>query len=101
MFTTATPSRIRCVAPARKPSATIGSSTLWYTGSMAEPSGTISRWNVHSEAYPAASALAANPARLSGVAQMPDTGAPNPIRIPHTLGSVLGKTQQTRTETQP
>ena len=68
---------------------------------MAEPSGTISRWKVHSESYPAASALAAKPARLSGVAQMPDTGAPNPIRIPHTLGSLVGKTQQTRTETQP
>ncbi len=65
---------------------------------MAEPSGTMSRWKVHSEAYPAASALAANAARLSGVAQMPETGAPNPIRIPHTLGSLVSKTQQTRTE---
>ena len=43
MFTTATPSRIREVTAAAKPSATIGSSTLWYTGSIAEPSGTISR----------------------------------------------------------
>src|ERR1700745_88391 len=66
---------------------------------MAEPSGTMSRWKVHSHAYPAASALAANVARLSGVAQMPDTGAPNPMRIPNTLGSQVGKTQQTRTET--
>ena len=58
---------------------------------MAEPSGTISRWKVHNEAYPAASALAAKVARFSGVAHTPDTGAPNPICIPLTLGSEEGQ----------
>ena len=75
----ATPSRIRDVRAAAYPSATIGSSTLWYTGSMPDPSGTSSRWNVHSDAYPASSARSENAARYSGVAHAPATGAPNPI----------------------
>ena len=82
MLTTATPSRIRDVTAATKPSATIGSSTLWYTGSMPEPSGTSSRWNVHNDAYPASSARSENTARYCGVAQAPETGAPNPIFMP-------------------
>ena len=82
MLITATPSLIRDVRAARYPSATIGSSTLWYTGSMPEPSGTSSRWNVHSDAYPASSARPANDARYSGVAHAPATGAPNPILMP-------------------
>ena len=44
--------RIVCrgvVRAARYPSAATGSSTLWYTGSMPDPTGTSSRWNVHSE----------------------------------------------------
>ena len=46
----ATPSLIRDVLAAANPSATIGSSTLRYTGSMPEPSGTSGRENVHSDA---------------------------------------------------
>ena len=50
MLMSATPSRIRDVRAARKPRATSGSRTLWYTGSSCEPAGISSRWNVHSEA---------------------------------------------------
>ncbi len=50
MLISATPSRIRDVSAARKPRATIGSSVLWYTGSIREPSGISSRWKVHSDA---------------------------------------------------
>ncbi len=60
---TATPSRIREVLAAANPSATMGSSTLRYTGSVADPSGTSSRWKPHSDAYPAASACRANAVR--------------------------------------
>jgi hypothetical protein len=81
----ATPSLIRDVRAAAYPSATIGSSTLRYTGSTPEPSGTSSRWNVHSDAYPAASARSAKAVRYPGVAHAPATGAPNPIFMPHTL----------------
>ena len=59
----ATPSLIRDVRAAANPSATIGSSTLRYTGSMPEPSGTSRRWNVHSDAYPASSACSEKAAR--------------------------------------
>ncbi len=62
-LTTATPSLIRSVRAAANPSATIGSSTLWYTGSIARASGTSSRWNVHSDAYPAPSAFSAKDPR--------------------------------------
>jgi len=48
---------------------------------MPEPSGTSSRWNVHSDAYPASSARPAKVAREKGVAHAPATGAPNPIRM--------------------
>ena len=82
---TATPSLIRDVVAATYPSATIGSSTLRYTGSIPEPSGTSSRWKLHSDAYPASSARPAKAVRYPGVAQAPATGAPNPIRMPHTL----------------
>ena len=78
----ATPSRIRDVRAATYPSATIGSSTLWYTGSMPDPSGTSSRWKLHSDAYPASSARPAKDVRYSGVAHAPATGAPNPIFMP-------------------
>ena len=81
----ATPSRIRDVRAATYPSATIGSSTLWYTGSMPDPSGTSSRWKLHNDAYPASSARRANAVRYPGVAHAPATGAPNPIRMPNTL----------------
>jgi len=81
-LTTATPSLIREVRAARYPSATIGSSTLRYTGSIPEPSGTSSRWKLHSDAYPKASARSANDPRYRGVAHAPATGAPNPIRMP-------------------
>ena len=80
-LTTATPSLIRDVPAATYPSATIGSSTLRYTGSIPEPSGTSSRWKLHSDAYPASSALRANAVRYPGVAHAPATGAPNPIRM--------------------
>ena len=50
MLISATPSRIRDVPAARKPRATIGSRTLWYTGSILAPAGINSRWNVHSDA---------------------------------------------------
>src|SRR5215472_16579885 len=53
---------------------------------MPEPSGTSSRWNVHSDAYPASSALAANDVMLAGVAHAPDTGTPNPILMRPSLG---------------
>src|SRR5215467_11775487 len=86
MLSTATPSLIRSVTAAAYPSATMGSSTLWYTGSMAEPSGTSSRWKVHSDPYPAVSASAAKRPRLPGVAHAPDTGAPKPILMDPTLG---------------
>src|SRR5215469_10195503 len=86
MLITATPSLIRSVTAAAYPSATMGSSTLWYTGSMAEPSGTSSRWKVHSDPYPAVSASAAKRPRLPGVAHAPDTGAPKPILMDPTLG---------------
>ena len=60
---TATPSLIREVLAAAYPSATIGSSTLRYTGSIPDPSGTSSRWKLHSDAYPASSARRANAVR--------------------------------------
>ena len=81
----ATPSLIRDVRAAANPSATIGSSTLRYTGSMPEPSGTSGRENVHSDAYPASSACSEKAARYPGVAQAPATGAPNPIFMTLTL----------------
>ena len=59
----ATPSLIRDVRAAANPSATIGSSTLRYTGSMPEPSGTSGLENVHSDAYPASSACSEKAAR--------------------------------------
>src|SRR5579859_3541877 len=89
MLRMATPSLIRDVRAAANPSATIGSSTLRYTGSMPEPSGTSSRWNVHSDAYPASSARSEKAARNSGVAHAPATGAPNPIFIPSPYGVAL------------
>ena len=89
MLITATPSRIRDVLAAAYPSATIGSSTLWYTGAMPEPSGTSSRWNVHSDAYPASSARSAKAAKYSGVAHAPATGAPNPIRMPQPYSKIF------------
>ncbi len=78
-LTTATPSLIRDVLAATYPSATMGSSTLRYTGSIPEPSGTSSRWKLHSDAYPASSARRAKAVRYSGVAHAPATGAPKPI----------------------
>ena len=81
----ATPSLIRDVRAAANPRATIGSSTLRYTGSMPEPSGTNRRWNVHRDAYPASSACSEKAARYPGVAQAPATGAPNPIFMTLTL----------------
>src|ERR1700761_2262885 len=81
----ATPSRIRSVTAAAKASAAIGSSTLWYTGSICDPAGISSRWKLHSEWYPARSAAAETAARFCGVAQAPDTGAPNPMSILLTL----------------
>src|SRR5262249_49574632 len=86
MLITATPSLIRSVTAAAYPSATMGSSTLWYTGSMAEPSGTSSRWKVHSDPYPAVSARAAKRPRLPGVAHAPATGARKRILMDPPLG---------------
>src|SRR5690242_6040874 len=85
MFITATQSLIRSVTAAAYPSATMGSSTLWYTGSMAEPFGTSSRWKVHSDPYPAVSARAAKRPRLPGVAHALDTAAPKQILMDPTL----------------
>src|SRR5882672_8451272 len=85
----ATPSLIRDVRAAVNPSATIGSSTLWYTGSMLDPAGTSGRVNVHSDAYPASSARSEKAARNSGVAHAPATGAPNPIFMPSPYGVAL------------
>src|SRR5262249_52339082 len=80
----ATPSLIRDVRAAANPSATIGSSTLRYTGSMPDPSGTSSRWNVHSDAYPASSACSENDARWPGLphAPAPAIGHPTPLGTP-------------------
>ena len=69
---------------------------------MAEPSGTISRWKVHSEAYPAASALAAKVARFSGVAQYAGhRGAESDLHSPHPRVCREQNTSRARTENQP
>src|SRR5580693_6375930 len=73
----------------------MGSRTLWYTGSIPEPSGTSSRWKLHSDAYPACSARTAKRARFSGVAQAPETGAPKPILMSRRLVVPLARRKTT------
>src|SRR4051794_28250830 len=72
----AVPRRIRSVCPATYASGRTGSSA----GACAEPTGESTRWKVHSDAYPSASARRAMRRIVSGAAQRPETGRPKPSR---------------------
>ena len=87
----AVPSRIRSVTAATSASGTTGSSTDSCAGPRSSPTGLRTRWKVHSDAYPSASARRAIWRIVSGVAQRPETGRPNPTQgkvVRHEDGSI-------------